>query len=128
MIWRFLLLVILVGWIIVYVKNKKAIVALPYLFILFITPIYNILDQKIFVRVFGCGCVPSTQTNMFNIDFNANDLRQVIYIVMSFAMIILGIKLSKRFTGKIVKILYNIGIVILNIIFAYSICKRYIWA
>ncbi len=127
MIWEFLLLVILVVWIIVYVKNKKAILALPYLLIPFITPIYNILDQKIFVEIFGCGCVPIAQTNMFNIDFNANDLRRVVYIILSFAMLILGIKLSKKFVSKKTKIIYNIGIIIFNIVLTYFICMRYMW-
>lgn len=127
MIWGFLLLVILVVWIIAYVKNRKAIVALPYLLIPAITPIYNILDQKIFVEFFGCGCVPSAQTNMFNIDFNANDLRRVVYILMSFAMLVLGIKLSKKITSKKVKIVYNISIIIFNIVLTYFICMRYMW-
>lgn len=127
MIWGFLLLVILVAWIILYVKNKKVIIALPYLLIHFITPIYNILDQKIFVEIFGCGCVPIAQTNMLNIDFNANDLRRVVYIIMSFAMLVLGIKLSKKFVSKKARIIYNISIIIFNIVLTYFICMRYMW-
>ena len=127
MIWGFLLLVIFLAWIIAYIKNKKAIVVLPYLFMLFITPIYNILDQKIFVEILGCGCVPSTQTNMFNIAFNANDLRRVVYIIMSLLMLILGIKISKKFTSKKARIIYNISIIIFNIVLTYFICMRYMW-
>ena len=100
MIFDVLLAIILVIWIIVYIKNKKAILALPYLLMSFITPLYNILDSKIFVEVFGCGCVPIVQTNMFNIDFNANDLRIVIYSIITILMLILGIKLSKKLLGK----------------------------
>lgn len=75
MIWKVSWLLVLVIWIIAYIKNKKAILALPYLFMSFITPLYNILDSKVFVEVFECGCVLIAQTNMFNIDFNANNLR-----------------------------------------------------
>lgn len=88
MIWDIILVIILALWIIIYLKNKKAILSLPYLLMLFFTPIYNILDQKIFVEIFGCGCVPSAQTNMFNIDFNANDLRLIVYNI--FALLLLS--------------------------------------
>ena len=127
MVWDVLLILILVIWIIIYIKNKKAILALPYLLMSFITPFYNILDSTVFVEVFGCGCVPTVQTNMFNIDFNANDLRFVVYNVIAILMLILGIKLSKKFNSKKVKIIYNITIIIFNILLAAIICKRYMW-
>ena len=110
-------------WIIVYTKNRKAIRALPYLLMISITPIYNILDSKIFVKIFGCGCVPIAQTNMFNIDFNANDLRFVIYNIISFIMLILGIVISKKFKTKKAKIIYNTTIIIFNLILVYQICR-----
>ena len=127
MIFDVLLAVVLVIWIIVYIKNKKAILVLPYLLMSFITPFYNILDSKIFVEIFGCGCVPIAQTNMFNIDFNANDLRRVIYSIITILMLILGIKLSKKFDSKKTKIIYNITIIIFNIALLVFICKRYMW-
>ena len=127
MIWEVVLLLVLVIWIIVYIKNKKAILVLPYLLMSFITPFYNILDSKIFVEIFGCGCVPIAQTNMFNIDFNANDLRRVIYSIITILMLILGIKLSKKFDSKKTKIIYNITIIIFNIALLVFICKRYMW-
>lgn len=127
MIFDVLLAIILIIWIIVYIKNKKAILALPYLLMSFITPIYNILDSKIFVEVFGCGCVPIAQTNMFNINFNANNLRRVIYSIITILMLILGIKLSKKFESKKAKIIYNVTIIIFNIVLAASVCKRYMW-
>ena len=127
MVWEALLLIILVIWIVIYIKNKKAILALPYLLMAFITPLYNILDSQIFVEVFGCGCVPTVQTNMFNIDFNANDLRFVLYNVIAVLMLFLGIKLSKEFNSKKIRIIYNITIIILNIFLAAIICKRYMW-
>lgn len=46
MIWDIILLIILVVWIVIYLKNKKVILSLPYLLMIFLTPIYNILDQK----------------------------------------------------------------------------------
>ena len=127
MIFDMLLIIVLLIWIIVYIKNKKAILALPYLLMSFITPFYNILDSKVFVEIFGCGCVPVAQTNMFNIDFNANDLRGVIYSIISIVMLILGIKLSTRFDSRKAKIIYNIAIIIFNIVLAALICKTYMW-
>ena len=127
MIFDLLLIIILVIWIIMYIKNKKAILALPYLLMSFITPIYNVLDSRIFVKIFGCGCVPIAQTNMFNIDFNANDLRLLVYNIIAVLMLILGIMLSKRLNSKKAKIIYNITIIIFNLLLAGFICRRSMW-
>lgn len=128
MIWDIILLIILVVWIVIYLKNKKVILSLPYLLMIFLTPIYNILDQKIFVKIFGCGCVPSTQTNMFNIDFNANDLRLIVYNLLAVSITILGLFLSKKIESKKLKIIYVLTILVLNILLAYKICQLYMWA
>lgn len=127
MIGDVMILPMLVIWIVIYIKNKKAVLALPYLLMSFITPIYNILDSSVFVKVFGCGCVSTVQTNKFNIVFNANDLRFVVYNVIAILMLILGIKLSKKFDSKKAKIIYNITIIIFNILLAALICEIYMW-
>lgn len=114
-------------WLLIYLKYKKAIFALPYLLIVFITPFYNILDSKIFVDIFGCGCVPIAQTNMFNIPFNANDLRRLIYFIISILMLLLGIKISKNFKSKRVRVIYNVSILILNLLATFQICQLYMW-
>lgn len=128
MIWDIILVIILVLWVIIYLKNKKVILSLPYLLMIFLTPIYNILDQKIFVEIFGCGCVPYTQTNMFNIDFNANDLRLVVYNILAVAITILGLFLSKKIESKKLKIIYVLTILVFNILLAFKICQLYMWA
>ena len=79
----------------------------------FFTQIYNILDEKIFVKIFGCGCVPAVQTNMFNIDFNANDLRLIVYNILAVAITILSLFLSQKFESKKLKIIY-VGIKIIK--------------
>ena len=127
MIFYILLLIILVVWIIICVKNRKAILLLPYLLMIFITPFYNILDQHIFVEIFGCGCVPSVQTNMFNIDFNANDLRFLVYNVIVILSFILGVFLSKKLNSKKSKAIYIITILLFNSFLAYKICELYTW-
>ena len=128
MIWDIILLIILVVWIVIYLKNKKVILSLPYLLMIFLTPIYNILDQKIFVKIFACGSVPSAQTNMFNIDFNANDLRLIVYNLLAVSITILGLFLSKKIESKKLKIIYVLTILVLNILLAYKICQLYMWA
>ena len=128
MIWYIILLIILVLWIIIYLKNKKVILSLPYLLMIFFTPIYNILDQKIFVKIFGCGCVPITQNNMFNIDFNANDLRLLVYNILAVAVTVLGLFLSKKIKSKKIKIIYILTVLVFNILLAFKISKLYMWA
>ncbi len=128
MIWNIILLIILTLWIIIYLKNKKAILSLPYMLMFFFTPIYNILDQRIFVEIFGCGCVPSAQTNMFNINFNANDLRIIVYNILAVLLTIFGLFLSKKIESKKVKIIYVLTIFAFNILLAFKICQLYMWA
>ena len=108
-------------------KEQKSYIIITLLMI-FLTPIYNILDQKIFVKIFGCGCVPSAQTNMFNIDFNANDLRLIVYNLLAVSITILGLFLSKKIESKKLKIIYVLTILVLNILLAYKICQLYMWA
>jgi hypothetical protein len=95
---------------------------------IFLTPIYNILDQKIFVEIFGCGCVPSAQTNMFNIDFNANDLRLIVYNILAIFITFLGLFLSRNIESKKLKIIYVLTILVFNSLLAYTICQLYMWA
>ncbi|MCI9247423.1 MAG: hypothetical protein HFJ30_10085 [Clostridia bacterium] len=128
MILDILIAAVLVVILIVYLKNKGFVVSLPYLLMFFITPIYSILDQNIFVKVFGCGCVPSAQTNMLNIAFNANDLRVVVYTVITMAMVIVGTILAKKWENKKEKMTYIITILLFNSLLTFEICKIAMWA
>lgn len=121
------IILLLIVWIICYIKNKKAMMVLPYLYLLFITPLYNLLDRYIFVEVFGCGCVPSTQTNMLNISFNANDLRTLVYFFSAVWMAIMGALNSKNFKNSNLRILYIFTIIICNLTVAYTIIENYNW-
>ena len=121
MIWNILVLIILIVWIVAYLKNKRSILSLPYFLMIFITPIYNILDQKFFVEIFGCGCVPYTQTN-------ANDLRQLVYNILAIVITILGIFLLKKIESKKTKVIYITTVFIFNFLLAYKICQLYMWA
>lgn len=127
MIFDFLILIVFVIWVVIYIKKKRVILTLPYFLMIFITPIYHMLDTKIFLKIFGCGCVPSTQTNMLNIDFNANDLRFMVYNIMAIIITILGLFLSKKIDSKKLKVIYVLTIFITNILLAFKICRMYMW-
>lgn len=120
-------LIICLVWLILYKKNEKIVLSLPYLLIVFISPIYIVLDILVFVNIFGCGCVPTDQTNMFNIPFNANNLRQVVYSVLTIICTIMGIKLSKRINNKFLKVIYILLILAFNIAFSLLINYLYAW-
>lgn len=128
MFWPIIILAILGLFIIKFLEKEKFIVSLPYLLMIIITPIYAVLDHTVFVKVFGCGCVPSAQTNMFNIPFNANDLRSVVYIAITVISLILGIFLSKKLDSKKSKALYFITILAFNILLTYEVCQVSMWA
>ncbi len=106
---------------------KKLLLTLPYLLMIFITPIYNILDKLVFVKVFGCGCVPHVQSNKFNIAFNANDLRIVAYTILVIAITSLGLVLSKKIKSKIAKIIYVASIFLVNGLLARVIINANMW-
>ena len=91
-------------------------------------PIYCVLDSSVLVDIFGCGCVPSTQTNMFHIPFNANDLRVIVFLALTIALSVWSMVISKRFNRKAAKILYSSAVILLNVILAVWVVKTFMWA
>ena len=108
-------------------KVSKLILAVPYVFVLIFMPVYSILDRFVFVEVFGCGCVPDVQENMFGIPFNANDLRFTVYAIVTLLMTVFGIKLSKSIPNKWLKLVYVVSILVFNAAFGMWICKVSMW-
>ena len=108
--------------------KKKIIAAMPFLIMPIFIPIYVVLDNLILVDVFGCGCVPITQTNMLNISFNANDLRLVVFATLTIGMCAWGINISKRFAKKSAKVLYCFAVLVYNVTLAMWVVKTFLWA
>ena len=108
--------------------KKKIVIILPFLIIPIFIPIYTILDSKILVDIFGCGCVPSAQTNMLNIPFNANDLRQTVFSAMTVALVIWSIIISKSFKSKTTRLLYCVAVILLNVALTIWVVKTFMWA
>ena len=110
-------------------KMKKIIIAvIPFVTMPIIIPIYRILDSLILVDIFGCGCVPSTQTNMLNIPFNANDLRVTVFWALAIGLSIWSIFISDIFHRKIIKILYCAAVILLNVMLALWVIRTFMWA
>ena len=63
--------------------KKKIVAALPFVIMPVSIPIYMVLDNLILVDIFRCGCMLSTQTNVLNIPFNANDLRLTVFSLLT---------------------------------------------
>ena len=108
-------------------KNRKYFMAVPYLIMPLITPLYNILDSMVFVEVFGCGCVPIAQTNKLGIGYNANDLRMTVYSVLALLMTVLGNYISKAFSRNSDRIVYCTSIFIINVVMMITIYKKFMW-
>ena len=108
--------------------KKKIVAELPFIIMPLFIPIYIILDGSVLVDIFGCGCVPSTQTNMLNIPFNANDLRLTVFSVLTIGLAIWGIVIAKSFKRKIAMILYCLAIILLNVILTLWVVKTFMWA
>ena len=107
--------------------KKKIIVALPFVIIPIFIPIYEILDNLILVDIFGCGCVPIAQTNMFNIPFNANDLRMTVFSILTIGLSIWSVSVSKTFSKKSIKRLYCLAVMIFNVILTVWVMKTFMW-
>ena len=108
--------------------KKKILVVLPFVTMPVLIPIYCFLDSLIFVDIFGCGCVPSTQTNMLNIPFNANDLRLAVFSVLTVGMAVLSVIISRAFHKKITKILYCTTAIIFNAALTMWVVEAFMWA
>ena len=93
-----------------------------------VIPFYLVLDNLILVNVFGCGCVPSVQTNMLNIPFNANDLRLTVFTILTIGLSGWGIGISKRFDKKIIRFLYCAAVLMVNGILTMWVVKTFMWA
>lgn len=108
--------------------KKKIIATLPFIILPISIPIYRILDSLVLVDIFGCGCVPSTQTNMLNIPFNANDLRLAVFSILTIGLSIWSIVISKTFHRKTTKVLYCLAVTLLNVILTLWTVKAFMWA
>ena len=106
---------------------KKIKYVIPYIAMLIITPIYSLLDRYVIVEILGCGCVPSAQTNMLNIAFNANDFRYVFYSTLTVLLTIISVKISREVTAKGTRVLYCAGVLVINALFCMWICKAAMW-
>ena len=65
---------------------------------------------------------------MFNIPFNANDLRILVYSILNIICIIMGIILSKKINNKILKVIYVLSILVVNILFSLLVNYLSSWA
>lgn len=108
--------------------KKKILIVMPYIILPIIAPIYYILDNLILVGIFGCGCVPSTQSNMLNIPFNANDLRLTVFSALTIGLSIWSIGISKIFNSKTAKVLYCLSVVLVNVLLTLWVVKTFMWA
>ena len=108
--------------------KKKIVAILPFAVMPILIPVYCVLDNIVFVEVFGCGCVPSAQTNMLNIPFNANDLRMVVFSFVALALTVWSVFISKRFTKRAVQIIYCLFVVLINVMLTIWVVKTFMWA
>lgn len=108
--------------------KKKILATLPVIIMPIFIPIYIILDNLILVDIFGCGCVPSTQTNMLNISFNANDLRVTVFSALTIGLFIWSVVIAKTFKRKIVKRVYCLTVILLDVILTLWVINAFMWA
>ena len=107
-------------------KNRIVLI-LPFIIIPVFIPIYAILDNLFLVDIFGCGCVPSVQTNMFHIPYNANDLRSTVFYMLTVILCIYGFRLAKYLKNKIIKVIYRAAVIIFNFLLSTWFVNAFMW-
>ena len=108
--------------------KRKWMLAVPFVIIPLVIPVYTLLDKTIFVDVFGCGCVPMTQTNMFNTPFNANDLRLTVFAILTVLMGIFGFLIMRGVQRNVWKVLYCAAVLLYNGALTIWFVKAFMWA
>lgn len=108
--------------------KKKIVTLLPFIIMPVFIPMYHFFDSLILVDIFGCGCVPSTQTNMLGIAFNANDLRLIVFSVLGIGLSMWSIIIARTFRRKIAKPIYCIAVILLNVLLTMWVVKAFMWA
>lgn len=98
---------------------NKLKLSLPFPFFVVFFCLYGFLDGAVFVNVFGCGCSENA--------FNANDFRYVVYAILTAAMTLLSVWLSKSVADRTKRILYCIVVFLFYGSLSLFICKTMIW-
>ena len=107
--------------------KKKIISILPFVIMLIWIPLYRVLDSLLLVEIFGCGCVPSAQTNILNIPYNANDLRFTVFFVLTLVLVVWSIFIAKMFQNKYFKIMYCMAVILFNGLLTTWVVKIFMW-
>lgn len=121
--WSIIVLVIVMIITIKYISDNEKIRGtklLPYLLMICMTPIYVILDNAIFKKILPCAPI-----NIENVQktLSSNDLRAIVYTVIAILMIILGLIFSRKLSSKKDKIIYNVLVILLNVVFTFTLCE-----
>ncbi len=98
---------------------KKVKLILPFPFFVAFFFLYSFLDGAIFVNVFGCGCSENA--------FNANDLKWVVYGLLTVGMTAFSAWLSKSVSDKWLRVLYCIVVLAFYCSSSLFICKTLMW-
>ena len=82
---------------------------------------YQLLNQKVLVKVFGCGCPVMTETGIRERGLNANGITIIFWYAVSFIVLIISIVSLKRIEKIPAKIGYLLSILaaclVLSVIF-----------
>lgn len=108
--------------------KKTLLNAMPFLIMPLVTPLYIILDKVLLVDIFGCGCVPSAQTNMLNIPFNANDLRLTVFLILTIVLAVWSFLRARSFQKKYAKVIYRAAVILFNLCLTLWVARAFMWA
>lgn len=119
-----IILVLLAIFVIRYVSSNneiRGVKILPYYLMICIMPIYYILDRTIFINMFPSA--PILEATPTFASFSSNNLRAIVYTVITILIFILGIIFSRKLPKKKDKIIYVLSIFLFNVVLAFCILQ-----
>ena len=125
-VYQFILLTSAVVLLIVCLNKRKAVRILPYVLLFYMDPslpLFRMLHNIIFIKLFGI--FRSLGLSIRELDMN--DRQRIMFNVGTVLMVILGIVVSKDFKSRILRVVYNVAVLLVNVALTLLVCRFHIW-
>lgn len=117
-------IILLLGGMILWKKRGKK--SFFYLYHIITFGLLKWINSEILLPIFGCGCVPITQTNKLNIPMNTNHVTGLYFLISNGILFYKAYQYSKNMSKK-EQNLFLISFVLLNLLVSYFIIKALQW-
>jgi len=107
-------------------KNSKRKKIVFYIYHMMTFGIVKWLNVNLLHPLFGCGCVPLTQTNKLGIPINTNHVTGLYYLFSTGILLVLANRYAKEMSTK-EKALFLTSMGLVNLLFSYIFYQMLLW-